>query len=204
MNKLIRSNVFSKFKCLIWLGLLFFPLCTCALSERHLIIICHGDKAGLIEQAKVGNNEDEKNINHAKQISNLLLTYGFDNRSIAAVFVSPDKNTRDVAQKIAEIGLFAKNKIHIDKRLADKEGKTKTALPFNISIKNKITLSNKEVRKKVLAVYDEVEDQYQTGHVLFITPGLPAMELIDGLIHSKVQLRTAQAYMLPLVKRDVS
>lgn len=194
--------MFFKQKMLLLALLIALPFHTFALTERHLIIICHGDEKGrLLEKTENPGTVNEQNVLYAKQIANLLITYGFDNRSIAAVFVPPNKNTRHVAEKIAEIGLFTKNKIHADKRLSDKNT---SFFKNNKKNENPVKLSNAEVRKKVLEIYDEAESQYPTGHVLFLTPGLPAMELIDGVIHSKIQLRTAQAYMLPLVKREMT
>lgn len=195
MNLLFKSKVL-----VTWL-LLLFSCHALALSERHLIIVCHGDKPStLLEKTNKEKKQTDETMAYAKQISNLLLTYGFDNRSIAAVFVPPDKKTRKLAEEIAEIGLFAKDKIHIDKRLSDKQTKSF----FKKKPENTSLLTDAAIREKVLAVYDEVETKYQKGHVLFLAPGVPAMELIDGVIHSKVKLRTAQAYMLPLVKREIT
>lgn len=202
--------------------LLLFCQSALALKERHLIIIRHAEATSdLVGQYNTNPKHPHykpasltpKGFEQAKQISELLLTYGFDNRTIAAVYVSPLPRTQETAQVIAQMGIFSAEKIHVDSRLldiqaGDREGLVQPPLireTWHIDPKEAKSYrgeANDDVRERVLAIYDEAEKKYPQGHILFITDGIPAMELINTMTKTQVKLETAQAYMLPLQKRQ--
>lgn len=207
----------------MWLLVITVVFCqnVFALKERHLIIIRHAEATSTLAGQYNSNPKHPhykpapltaKGFEQAKQIAELLLTYGFDNRSIAAVYVSPLPRTRETAQIIAGLGIFSEDKIQVDPRLievqaGDREGLLQNQFAQDIweidskEAKSYRGESNEAVRRRVLAIYDEVEKKYPEGHILFITDGIPAMELISTITKSRVKLETAQAYVMPLQKR---
>lgn len=133
-----------------------------ALEERHLMVMCY-EKA---------DNESQMN-----DIVKLLITYGFDNRSIVGVYVSPSSDGTQMAQLLSKIGLFTADKIHTDKRLL----KAKPAL---------------------MDVYHEVEALYPKGHVIFMMTAKPATAIIQMLTQDEeTRLKPGQGYLVPLFKR---
>lgn len=209
----------------IIIGLLFVCIVRTgwALNERHLIVIRSGEAQHHLSRMHNSNpnhphykpttltTKGQEEVNKAAQ---MLLSYGFDNRNIVAIYVSPLPRALETAQIMANIGIFSKEKIHVDQRLidqlaGDREGKVKTSNSQDLwwvseqEAKASGGESNTDVRRRMLSLYDEIEKQYpQGGHVLFITHGVPAMELIDGLTKSKVKLTNAQAYLVPLIPRS--
>jgi broad specificity phosphatase PhoE len=213
-------------KCkLQWIGLCFIILFTQsiqALQERHLIIIRHGQGEHNLTHEYNTNPKHphykeahltDKGQEQVKQTAEVLLNYGFDNRSIAAVYVSPLPRTVETAEILAEIGVFDKEKIHLEPRLietqaGDREGLNKDKFTKDsrfVGIQEAKSYhgeSNEDVRKRAIAIYDDVEKQHPEGHVIFVTHGMPAMELIDALTKNKVKLETAQVYLMPLSNRN--
>lgn len=192
-----------------------------AISERHLILIRHGEAdhnlLGTFNSNPKHPNYKQANLTdygkqQAKQTAERLVLHGFDNRNIAAVYVSPLPRTVQTAEKIAEYGVFTKDKIHVDTRLIESNaGDLENELQdkfmqdaWHVSEDDhqKYRLeTNQQVRHRVLKIYDEVEKKYPNGHVIFITHGMPAMELLQDIVQIEVKLETAEAYLLPLVAR---
>lgn len=193
-----------------------------ALQERHLIIIRHGESDQNISHEYNSNPKHprykvahltDKGQDQVKKTAEILLMHGFDNRNISAVYVSPLPRAIETAQIVAQIGVYAKDKIHVDKRLIEVQAGEREGL-----IKDKLTKdswvvgpneaksykgeSNEDVKKRVLAIYDDIEKKHKEGHVVFITHGMPGMELIDSLTHENVRLETAQVYIIPLNNRQ--
>lgn len=161
-------------KWILFCCMIFYASLMHALEERHLILIAYQHRA-----------QSESAV--ITEIEQILVNYGFDNRSIAAVFVPPVDKIVTVAEQIAEIGFFTREKIHPDKRLALKK---------NVLIKRQ--------QRSVLQLYDEIERTYPRGHVIFMADNVPLGELIEALTQTRLQLRTGQAYVLPLVPRRPS
>ncbi len=210
-----KNNVFAA------LILLLAAQAVYALQERHIIILRHGEA-----DQNIAYNSNPKHPNYkpahlttkgqeqVRQAAEVLLLHGFDNRSIAAVYVSPLPRAIETANIVADIGVFNKDKIHVDERLietqaGDREGQFKDKFTKDSWIigpneaKSFRGESNDDVRKRVLAMYDDVEKKHKEGHVIFITHGLPGLELIDTLSQEKVRLETAQVYILPLNSRSM-
>jgi hypothetical protein len=92
---------------LISLMCLVFSIPSLALQERHTIFVRQGGEFALTEQGK------EK----IQQTGEILLTHGFDNRSIVAVYALKDKGSQACAKQLAALGLFEKNKIHLEEMI---------------------------------------------------------------------------------------
>ena len=193
-----------------------------ALTERHLILIRHAECE---HNAKGVYNSNPKHPDYrpahltvqgkkqAISTAERLVLHGFDNRNIAAVYISPLPRARETAEIIAEYGVFSKDKIHIDERLIEAqagelEGQliskhSKDAWHVSLEEHQKYELeTNYDVRKRIMSVYDDAEKKYPNGHVIFITHGLPAMELLQDIVQIEVRLNPADTYLLPLVSRS--
>ena len=193
-----------------------------ALQERHLIIIRHGEGEHNITHEYNSNPKHprykpahltDKGQEQVKKAADLLLTHGFDNRTISAVYVSPLPRAIETANIVSEIGVFSKDKIHIDSRLIETQAGDREGLFIDKLTKDAWLVgpneaksykgeSNEDVRKRMLVIYDEIEKKHKDGHVIFITHGMPGMELIDTLTQERVRLETAQLYILPLNNRN--
>lgn len=152
------------------LGLLLsvFAFPSLALQERHLILVRQGGTQALTEQGQ----------EQIKQTRDILLTHGFDNRSIIAVYVAPDKGSLQCAKQLAELGLFTENKIHRESRLGHK--------------------------KKVAALasfVEKLEKADDKGHVMLIDDNTRSVELIEHLTKEKPAANSTQAYIIPFNAR---
>ncbi len=211
-----------KRKLLLSMFIILVTQSVLALQERHLIILRHGEGDQNITGEYNSNPKHpkykpahltDKGQEQVKKAADLLLTHGFDNRNISAVYVSPLPRALETANIVADIGVYSKDKIHVDSRLIETQAGDREGL-----FKNKLTKdswligpneaksfkgeSNEDVRKRMIAIYDEIEKKHKDGHVIFITHGLPGMELIDTLTHEQVRLETAQLYIVPLASRN--
>lgn len=211
-------------KCLFFVLILisFVSQNMFALSERHVIVIRSAEARHNIEGVF---NADPRQTNY--QVSNLttrgkqqardsaerLAMHGFDNRNIAAVYVSPLPRAMQTAKIMAQYGIFSEDKIYSDVRLNNAlvgalESKPLRELKqdpwhFNQETTQKYDLeSNRHVRNRMLALYDDIEKKHPKGHVLIIGHGMPAMELLQEIVQVEVRLKTGDAYILPLVRRN--
>lgn len=94
-------------KILITIGFLFLSTAAMALQERHVIFVRQG---GEYATTSLGREQ-------IQQTGEILLTHGFDNRTIVAVYVWDDQGSLDCANQLAQIGLFEKNKIHQNNKI---------------------------------------------------------------------------------------
>lgn len=136
-------------KIVILLLFLFYcPFAHC-LQEQHLVIINdNGEKKG------------------AQGIADCLLAHGFDNRNIAAVYVSPSSREKHIAFSLAEIGLYKKDKLHFAKLL-------KAAKPL---------ISNREKKEALLLFYREAGKNISVRqHIIFIVKPQVAQVLMANL-----------------------
>lgn len=175
--------------------LILFFLCllsiqtTHALTDRHLIII----KIGTTEPELMQGNKPElttlqntqsqlsiKDREQVKQMAERLLTHGFDNRSISAVYASTATSALETCQILSDIGVISSNKIRMDHRLGYAE---------------------LEDPAELFTLYDNVEKNQLSGHIVFVTHERTSTKLIEGLTQHFVKLENAQPYILPLVQR---
>lgn len=197
---------------------------TFALQERHLIIIRHGECDHQLSHIYNSNPKHpnykpasltDKGKEDVQKAAELLLTHGFDNRNISAVYVSPLPRAVESAHIAAKIGVYDASKIKVDHRLIEAQAGEREGLFKDKYTKDSWIVgpneaksykgeSNEDVRKRVLAVYEEVAKKHKDGHVIFITHGMPGMELIDALTQERIRLETAQLYIVPLNSRHLT
>lgn len=207
------------FYCLV---LILIPLQSVfAISERHLILIRHGHAAhnqlGTFNsnprhERYVPSHLTETGVQQAKNTAERLVLHGFDNRNIAAVYVSPLPRTVETAELIAEFGVFTKDKIIQDNRLIEAQaGELEGAVTADFvkdawhvseaDTQEHQLESNQHVRGRMMSLYDDVIRKHPQGHIIFITHGMPAMELLQEVVQVEVRLNNAEAYLLPLISR---
>ncbi|MBS0290639.1 MAG: histidine phosphatase family protein [Proteobacteria bacterium] len=196
-----------------------------AIQEKHLIIIRHGEAQHNLSHEYNSNPNHphykqalltDKGQEQIREAAQLLLTYGFDNRNVAAVYVSPLPRTLASAQIMAQIGVFSQDKIHLEPRLIENRAGDREGLITDKFTKDAWLVgpneakvfhaeSNEDVRKRVLALYDDIVKQHKDapGHIIFVTHGMPAMELIEGLTDEKIRLTQAQIFLLPFNDRHI-
>jgi len=202
--------------------LLFTHQAVFALQEKHLVIIHHGESESNLTFNHNSNPQHtnykemyltEKGRQQVKQTAELLLTHGFDNRNIRAVYVSPLPRALETANILSQISVFSKDKIHPEPRIAEIHAGEKEGQPQSILLRESGWVgeqearsyrgeSSNDVRKRMLKIYEEVEKQPGKNHVLFITHGIPAKELIEALTKDKIKLETGQLYIIPLSKLE--
>lgn len=210
------------FRMLLLLTSLLLSFPTLALQERHLIVLRHGESEDMVSQVCNSNPKSakykpalltDKGREQVKKAAEQLLSYGFDNRSITAVYVSTLPRAVETANILAQIGLFSLDKIQLDERLNEIKAGNKEGLAQSEFILETWWIGDQEadsvrgessnaLRKRMLALYDKIEKKHPKGHVLFVTHGMPAMELIESLTKSKVKLDAAQVYLVPLANRN--
>jgi len=214
-NKIIKLGIIG-----IVLGLMSPTLL--ALKERHLVIINSAEAENDVSDHfntdphnghYKPSNLTEKGRTQSKQIAELLLNYGFDNRNIVAVYVSPLPRAAQTADVLASIGVFSKDKIHKENRLSEAKAGERENLSKSQFSKDSWFVtsqeaksfggeSNEKVKERMLSLYDETFKKYpKGGHVIFITHAVPAIELIDSLTKNRVKLQTAQVYLVPVITR---
>ncbi len=193
-----------------------------ALQERHLIVLRHGESEDMVSQVCNSNPKSakykpalltDKGREQVKKAAEQLLNYGFDNRSITAVYVSTLPRAVETANILAQIGVFSLDKIQLDERLNEIKAGNKEGLAQSEFVLETWWIGDQEadsirgessnaLRKRMLGLYDKIEKKHPTGHVLLVTHGMPAMELIESLTKSKVKLDAAQVYLVPLANRN--
>jgi len=204
----------------------FFILCfvsfdILALSERHVIVIRsaqaqHNVDATFNADPRESNYQISNLTTRGQEQSNLaaerLAMHGFDNRNITAVYVSPLPRAIQMAKIMSNFGIFTMDKIHTDARLQNMlvgtlEGTSQKDINqdpwhFSQAMAEKYEIeSNRHVRNRMLALYDEIESKHKNGHVLIIGHGMPQMELLQEIIQIEVRLNPGDVYILPLAER---
>lgn len=191
------------------------------LSERHIILIRsaeaqHNKTDTFNSNPKLTGHKvselTKKGLTQAKDSAERLATHGFDNRNIAAVYVSSLPRAVQTAESMVAFGIFSKDKLNIDNRLNSPnagllEG-TKTqdldidSWHISQEVMDKYHFEgNLHVRNRMLQLYDDIEKKHPTGHVLIIGHGVPLMELLQEIIQIEVRLNPGDAYLLPLTAR---
>lgn len=211
----MKTRIMLGFFC-AWISLSAF-----ALQERHMIVLRHGESEDMLTNICNTNPNHskykpslltDKGRNQVKKAAEQMLSYGFDNRSIKAVYVSTLPRAMETATILADIGLFTHDKIQPDERLNEIKAGNKEGQPQTDFITDTWWVGEQEaasiqgessfaLRKRMLTIYDEIEKKNQDGHVLIVTHGMPSAELINGLTKEKVKLEPAQVYLVPLANR---
>lgn len=157
-----------------------------ALQERHLIIVRHA-QAQPSEVTAQSGHLTSKGQAQAKEMAQLLLRYGFDNRSIEAVLVPPLQAAHETATLVAEIGVFGAEKIKTHELLLDIDGE-----------------AAETKKKRIMGLFENVAKSYTKGHVIVIAQESTAQGLIEVLTHEKVKLDIASAYVLPIEPKSIT
>ncbi len=200
----------------------FFCFNALALQERHLIVLRHGESEDMLTHSCNSNPHHSKykpslltdqGRLQVKKSAEQMLNYGFDNRSITAVYVSTLPRAIETANILAQIGLFTHDKIQLEERLNEIKAGDTEGQPQSEFIRDTWWVGEQEaakhhgesseaLRKRVLTVYDDIEKKHPNGHVVLITHGMPSAELINSLTKIKVKLEPAQVYLIPLANRN--
>lgn len=212
----MKSRMILSFFCA------FLSFSAQALQERHLIVLRHGESEDMLNLTFNSNPNHPKykpsaltdqGREQVKKAAEQMLNYGFDNRSITAVYVSTLPRAVETANILAQIGLFTQDKIQLDERLneikaGDIEGQIQPTFIKETwwigeqEAASRHGESSEALRKRMITVYDDIEKKHPNGHVLFITHGMPSTELINSLTKVKVKLEPAQVYLMPLGNRN--
>ncbi len=189
-------------------------------QESKLIVVRHGE--GYHNLVKLHNsNPLHPNYFHADltdlgraqvaETAKKLLAQGFNKDNIDLVIVSPLPRTLQTAEILAEYGLFNEKYMVIDSRVievnaGDEEGQTVlTATGQKQDWYNWQTLNgetNKDIRDRMEDIYQAILKKSVKGNVLIVTHGLPSFELIRILTGEPIQLGTAEAKVLSLIKQS--
>lgn len=210
------NRIIIAFMC-AWISMPIF-----ALQERHIIVLRHGESEDMLTHICNTNPSHskykpslltDKGRKQVKQAAEQMLSYGFDNRSIKAVYASTLPRAVETATILADIGLFTHDKIQLDERLNEIKAGNKEGQLQSDFIRDTWWVGEQEaasiqgessfaLRKRMLMFYDDIEKKHHEGHVLVITHGMPSQELINSLTKEKVKLEPAQVYLIPLARRN--
>lgn len=188
-----------------------------AIGDHHIVIIRHAE--GKCDAEKIYHSDPkhanyqpspltEKGKKQLKALGETLLSYGFDNRHIAAVYVSPLPAAQATAQYLVNLGIVNADKVHEDKRLSDikagdREGtlytqqRQETWIVGEHEAKAHQAESNEAARARMLK-WHKATLKAPEGHILVITHGIPAMEYIEAKTQQRLKLDFGQAYLMPV------
>lgn len=167
-------------KIFLYVALVIMSFSAHALQERHLIVIRHA-QAQPSETTQDAGPLTPQGQFQTKNIAALLLKYGFDNRSIEAVFVPPVQAAFETASQVADIGVFDHKKIRTLEDLID--------------IPNELPAAT---HARIARAFEAITNSHTKGHVLVIAQAQTSQALIEVLTHEKVKLEIAGAYVVPI------
>lgn len=193
---------------------IFLSVCTFSLHsmEQQLIVIRHGEAGNNIEKVYNSNPENprykifnltEAGILATQKTAKDLISRGFSNDNIAAVFVSPLPRTKQTADILVQQGLVSKDKIILDKRLielnaGDLEDKPTFAAWKSSFTKDYHAESEEQVKNRVKDFYDSILRQYPQGNIIVVTHALASQDLIELITRQIVKLNPGEAKVIPL------
>ena len=191
-----------------------FLLCSLNSAEQKLIVMRHGEAENNVQNVYNSSPTSphyrvmsltEKGKHQVQETAAKLKGKGFNNQNIEAVYVSPLPRTRQTAELLAETGLFSKDKIIVDGRLAETqagelEGKPQvpsmspaTSSQFNFE-------SDTQMKARLQSFYQALLQKHQKGHVLAISHALPSKKLIEIVSEKKANFALGEAMIIPLRK----
>lgn len=188
------------------------PSAPATATEPKLIIIRHAEATSNVDNVYNTNPENptyqavhltEKGREQAAKTAKELKAQGFNPTNITQVFVSPLPRSMETAEILANQGLFAKDKIVLDKRLTEQqagelEGKTQLPNWTDDVAKKNHAETDEDVRIRALDFYAFLANKYFVGNTLIITHAKPASQLIEAASHEKVKLAPGEAKVVPL------
>lgn len=189
--------------------LFFFLMSFCALwgEEQKLIVMRHGQAFNNVNRV---HNSSPQNLNYRpvgltekgkKQVEKTareLLTKGFNNNTIAAVFVSPLPRCVQTAQTLVQQGVIAEGKLIIDNRLRERNAGDLEGKPHSNRTAGVGWETNEEVKERTENFYHSILSRYPEGNVLVVTHGIVAADLINLTTHKVMRLTTGEAVIVPL------
>ncbi|MFT4553375.1 MAG: broad specificity phosphatase PhoE [Chlamydiales bacterium] len=206
---------------LIFLFIFLTPFLNQAFAEeshdnRRIIVIRHGEGSHNINKVYNSNPSHpqykpayltDKGRAQVRATAEKLLDQGFNNEDIAAVIVSPLPRAKQTAEILQESGLFNTDKVSIDFKLievqaGDREGKSHTDFsgdPWNVSKAERYFGENdQQVRERIQILIADLMKTHKEGHIVLVTHGTPALEIIKIFKDEKVRLDTAEAKVLSI------
>lgn len=206
---------------LLFLFIFLFPFLNHTYAEetamkRKLLIIRHGEGTHNIHKVYNSNPSHpqykpafltEKGRAQVRATAAKLIAQGFNDEDIAAVIVSPLPRAKQTAEILQDSGLFNKHKISIDFKLievqaGDREGKPHSDFPgdpWNVSqAESYFGENDRQVRERIQNLIADLMQTHKEGHILLVTHGTPALEIIKLFKNEKVRLNTAEAKILSI------
>jgi broad specificity phosphatase PhoE len=181
-------------------------------NSQKIVIIRHGEADNNIQ--KIYNSDPtnpkytpanltEKGKRDVQQTARNLLSQGFNNNNITAVFVSPLPRTQQTAEILVKEGVISPDKIITDKRIielqaGDLEGKPVISHWESAFASQHHAESAEDVKSRVNDFYQSLLQHNPSGNIIVITHALPAQDLIELIAHENVSLQPGQAKTLPL------
>jgi 2,3-bisphosphoglycerate-dependent phosphoglycerate mutase len=180
-------------------------------TDPMLIIIRHGQARSNVENMFNSNPlSPNYTVSHLTETgrkevldtSARLRAEGFNNDNIQAVYVSPLPRTQETADLLAESGLFALDKIIVDKRLielqaGDLEGNKMLAKWNDDEAKKYHAETTEEVDKRVGEFLSDIKSMHPKGNIVVVTHNAVAIELQYLLSKQKIPFGLAEAKILP-------
>lgn len=203
-----------------------FAACTvvsAACFAGDLVLIRHGNSQHNMSH-EYNSNPNSPNyrvscltplgVKQAIHTAKRMLDAGYSDDNITTVYVSPLPRTRQTAKVLVEQGLFSMDKIVYDERLievdaGDREGHSTDEFDEDHWERHDAQKYNGEtnfqVRQRVTKLYNDTVDGHKgkSGHVLYVTHGMPTYELIDLLTEQRIRLQTAESFVLPLLEEGL-
>ena len=201
-------------KKLITLLLLLHSFAFC---ESKLVIVRHGQGTHNIQHVW---NSDPEHPNYVpapltdlgkeqiRSTAKALLEQGINESNVALVLVSPLLRTKETANILAEEGVISAEMIELDVRLREPlmgdlenkgslrvEGKDNWDLWFAEEFHGE-TLE--QVKNRTQDLFSELLEKKIAGHILLVTHGTVARELIDLSIQERPKLGVGEAKVVPL------
>jgi broad specificity phosphatase PhoE len=139
-----------------------------------------------------------------KQTAKKLLKEGFNNKNIVHVYVSPLPRTIETANLLAQMGLFSKDKIIIDRKLIEIQAGNLEGLPegppWNDQTAYKYHAETpSHVAHRVDLFYKKLKEENPCGNVIVVTHGIITIYL-KKLLHitPPTILQPGEAQVFPL------
>ena len=186
-------------------------------AEQLLIVARHGQALNNVREINNSNPSHSRYFPYpltdvgrkqAEESGRSLTEKGITSDSVEVVFVSPLPRAMETAEIFAKAGVCRREQIIIEPRLiesccGDLEGLSYGSFPtgdcWDLSMGHQYGgETDEDVKNRVQTLYEEVKTRYQKGHVIFISHGSPARELIGVITGSRDILKTAEARILPL------
>jgi broad specificity phosphatase PhoE len=155
-------------------------------TPQKLIIIRHGESDHNVNHVYNSNpahpsytpsHLTESGKETVKQTAKKLLKEGFNNKNITHVYVSPLPRTIETANLLAQMGLFSKDKIVIDRKLIEIQAGNLEGLPegppWNDQKAYKYHAETpSHVAHRVDLFYKKLKEENPCGNVIVVTHGI--------------------------------